>query len=68
MTPARRVRVVPDGPVLVEGPVTVENADGTVTTHDRFLVALCVCGCSATKPLCDSTHRKLRGRRGQGGA
>ncbi|WP_415849351.1 CDGSH iron-sulfur domain-containing protein [Tsukamurella ocularis] len=59
----RRVRVVPGGPVLVEGPVDVVGADGEQTPCDRFVVALCVCGGSRTPPLCDSSHRRRRSRR-----
>lgn len=58
----RRVRVVPGGPILVEGPVEVVGADGTPTTCDRFLIALCTCGGSRIPPLCDSSHRKRRAR------
>jgi CDGSH-type Zn-finger protein len=54
----RRVRLVPDGPLLVEGPVEIELEDGTVVTSDRFVVALCVCGCSGGHPFCDTSHRR----------
>ncbi|AUN41472.1 CDGSH iron-sulfur domain-containing protein [Tsukamurella tyrosinosolvens] len=58
----RRVRVVPGGPILVEGPVDVLGADGTTRTCDRFVVALCACGGSRIPPLCDSSHRRRRSR------
>lgn len=57
----RRVRVGPDGPVVVEGPVDVVAEDGTVTASDRFAVAICTCGLSAAYPWCDTSHR-TRGR------
>ena len=67
MSPAserRHARVVPGGPILVEGPLDVETADGAVVHCDRFLVALCACGSSSIAPLCDGSHRrKLRRRR-----
>jgi CDGSH-type Zn-finger protein len=53
----RRVVVIPDGPVLVEGPVEVETPDGTVVS-DRFMVALCVCRRSHRYPFCDTSHRR----------
>lgn len=59
----RRVRVVPGGPVLVEGPIEVVGPDGTPTTCDRFVVALCTCGGTRIPPLCDSSHRRRRPRR-----
>lgn len=54
---ARRVRVVPGGPILIEGPVEVED-DGQWVKCDRFVVALCGCRRSGTMPLCDSSHRR----------
>lgn len=53
----RRVRIVPDGPILVEGPVEIETAEGTVVS-DRFMVALCVCRRSHRYPFCDTSHRR----------
>ncbi|MGD9619235.1 MAG: CDGSH iron-sulfur domain-containing protein [Mycolicibacterium sp.] len=55
---ARLVRVVPAGPVIVEGPVRIEMADGTVVESDRFMVAICACRRSKTYPLCDTSHRR----------
>jgi CDGSH-type Zn-finger protein len=58
---ARRVvRIVPNGPVMVEGPVRVEAPDGTVVESDRFMVAICTCRRSKTYPLCDTSHRRCR--------
>ena len=48
----RIVRVVPNGPVLVEGPVRIELPDGSVVESDRFMVAICACRRSKTYPLC----------------
>ncbi len=50
-----RVMVRSDGPLVAEGPVTVQSADGRVTlTGGR--AALCRCGQSRNKPFCDSSH------------
>jgi CDGSH-type Zn-finger protein len=58
----RRVSVLPEGPVLVEGPVEVELADGTVVRSDRPVVALCTCRRTRMPPWCDTSHRhRLRG-------
>lgn len=54
----RSVRVIPDGPVLVEGPVKLTGADGRTVTADRFLVAVCTCRRSKRYPLCDTSHRR----------
>lgn len=56
--PVRTVRVVPGGPVMVEGPVRVELPDGSVVESDRFMVAICACRRSKTYPLCDTSHRR----------
>ncbi|MCX4717803.1 CDGSH iron-sulfur domain-containing protein [Streptomyces virginiae] len=56
-TPARRVSVDPQGPVLIEGPVEIVLDDGTVARSDRFVVAVCTCRRSRTYPWCDTSHR-----------
>lgn len=57
MTEPRLVRIVPSGPVMVEGPVRIEMSDGSVVESDRFMVAICVCRRSSCYPLCDTSHR-----------
>jgi CDGSH-type Zn-finger protein len=56
----RRVRMVPGGPVLVEGPVEVVLEDGTTAVSQRWLVALCACRRSRSYPFCDTSHRRRR--------
>lgn len=59
----RLVRVVPGGPVLVQGPVRIEMPDGSVVESDRFMVAICACRRSKDYPLCDTSHRcRLRNK------
>ena len=58
-----RVQVVPNGPVLVSGPVRVETPDGAVVESDRFMVAICTCRRSKEYPLCDTSHRRCRSKR-----
>lgn len=53
----RTVRVVPSGPVMVQGPVRIEMPDGSVVESDRFMVAICTCRRSKDYPLCDTSHR-----------
>ncbi|SDP05836.1 CDGSH iron-sulfur domain-containing protein [Lentzea jiangxiensis] len=55
---ARRVTVVPNGPVLVEGPVELVTDDGKTHSSDRFVVAVCACRRSKRFPFCDTSHRK----------
>jgi CDGSH-type Zn-finger protein len=49
---------VPDGPLLVEGPVELVTDDGTTVQSERFVVAVCTCRKSKRFPLCDTSHRK----------
>ena len=51
-----RVTVAADGPLYVRGDVTVLTPDGEVLLKDTR-VALCRCGLSSNKPLCDNSHR-----------
>ena len=57
---SRTVRVVPSGPVMVQGPVRIEMPDGSVVESDRFMVAICTCRRSKNYPLCDTSHRCRR--------
>ena len=53
------IKVRADGPYKVTGPVRLVDAEGrpfAVATGD---VVLCRCGASATRPLCDGTHRRV---------
>jgi CDGSH-type Zn-finger protein len=54
----RLVRVIPGGPVLVEGPVRIQLPDGSEIESDRFMVAVCACRRSKSYPLCDTSHRR----------
>lgn len=57
---AHTVRLTASGPMMVQGPVRIETADGTVVESDRFMVAICTCRRSKTYPLCDTSHRRRR--------
>lgn len=55
-TPAdARVTVAADGPLYVRGDVVLQTQDGEVLLRDTR-VALCRCGLSQNKPLCDGSH------------
>ena len=49
-----------DGPLLVRGPFRLQDQDGNEIVVDRETVALCRCGKSRMRPLCDGTHRLIR--------
>ncbi|HWO63882.1 MAG TPA: CDGSH iron-sulfur domain-containing protein [Umezawaea sp.] len=46
-----------DGPLLVRGDFELRTQSGEVIDGGRGTVALCRCGLSAIKPLCDGTHK-----------
>jgi len=46
-----------DGPYLIQGGVTLLDAEGNEYQVDDT-IALCRCGHSSTKPFCDGTHEK----------
>ena len=48
-----------DGPLLVRGPVRIQDQDGSEITIERETVALCRCGKSRLKPLCDGSHKLI---------
>jgi CDGSH-type Zn-finger protein len=60
MTDAR-VRICPEGPILVRGAAVVVDEEGRTHTPARPVVAVCGCGKSARKPWCDSTHKSVPG-------
>lgn len=49
------VTPAPDGPLYLQGDITLKNAAGKVILRDTR-VALCRCGASEHKPLCDGSH------------
>ncbi|MGA8115425.1 MAG: CDGSH iron-sulfur domain-containing protein [Actinocatenispora sp.] len=55
---ARRIRIDPHGPMMIDGPVEVVLADGTTVRSDRFQVAVCTCLRSHSYPWCDTSHRR----------
>jgi CDGSH-type Zn-finger protein len=67
MTGKDTVTITPyrDGPLLVRGPVELAWPDGSPVARRRDPVALCRCGKSKLRPLCDGTH-KLIGFRAPG--
>ncbi len=49
------VALMPHGPLMVTGPLSITTSAGETFCRAAG-VALCRCGGSATKPLCDGTH------------
>jgi CDGSH-type Zn-finger protein len=52
------IRLRENGPIVVEGDdVVVIDWNGHPYAIDKRPIALCRCGQSAKKPLCDGSHR-----------
>jgi CDGSH-type Zn-finger protein len=53
------IRLRDNGPLVVEGPVTIIDAEGNQFHVDasKPAVALCRCGQSSRRPFCDGTHK-----------
>ena len=53
------VKVRDNGPLLIEGPITIFDAAGNlfVVPPDKPAIALCRCGNSKNKPFCDGSHK-----------
>lgn len=53
------VRITPltDGPLEVDGEVSIVAPDGTVI-RDTAKAYLCRCGHSGNKPFCDGSHKR----------
>jgi CDGSH-type Zn-finger protein len=56
----------PDGPYLIRGAFVVRDPEGNEMPLQRRTIALCRCGKSRMRPLCDGTHR-LTGFEAPGG-
>ena len=54
-----RIRFRDDGPLVVEGEVTLVDAEGNLLSYttEKPAIALCRCGASKDKPFCDGSHR-----------
>ena len=53
-----KIKLAPNGPLLVQGKIEIQDKNGTITTHTK-MTALCRCGASANKPYCDGSHQKI---------
>jgi CDGSH iron-sulfur domain-containing protein 3 len=55
-TGATSVTILPNGPLMVEGAITMHNGEGQILASEEK-VFLCRCGHSGRKPFCDGAHR-----------
>ena len=53
------IRIMRDGPYVVEGDFTMFDGDGN-EMKKMAITSFCRCGQSNSMPFCDGTHRKIR--------
>jgi CDGSH-type Zn-finger protein len=54
------IKVRENGPYRVTGPVRIVDAEGReFLLPEGSSIVLCRCGRSATKPFCDTSHRRV---------
>ncbi|MDR9414652.1 MAG: CDGSH iron-sulfur domain-containing protein [Gracilimonas sp.] len=49
------IKIIEDGPLYIHGEVVIKDLNGNVVLEDTR-VAMCRCGKSKNKPLCDNSH------------
>ncbi|HWN65990.1 MAG TPA: CDGSH iron-sulfur domain-containing protein [Haliangium sp.] len=53
------IQISKNGPLLIKDEVkVVDMATGNEVKIEKFPIALCRCGQSATKPFCDGAHSR----------
>jgi len=52
------IRISPDGPLYFRGQIQIDAEDGRAIFSDTH-AAICRCGASQNKPLCDGSHSKI---------
>lgn len=54
------IRMRPNGPLLVEGSITLTDSEGNefAVSSDKPAIALCRCGASENRPFCDGAHNR----------
>ena len=57
------IQAYEDGPLIVRGNFVLRDQNGEPIDPGRATIALCRCGKSALKPLCDGTHTLIKKRR-----
>ena len=53
------ITVKDDGPFLVQGDISILDAEKKEIKADGKAIALCRCGASSEQPFCNGTHRQI---------
>lgn len=55
-----KITVRPNGPLRVEGPISLTDADGRQwDLTGKPAISLCRCGASQNRPFCDGSHKTI---------
>ena len=54
-----KIRILDNGPLKVEGPIELVDANGNPIETKKDTVFLCRCGASTKKPFCDGAHSRI---------
>jgi uncharacterized Fe-S cluster protein YjdI len=57
-TPGISIEVLPNGPLLVRGDITIRDSQGNEVTKGP-VTAFCRCGATRNKPFCDGAHVRI---------
>lgn len=52
------IRVLPNGPLMMNGTIQITQKDGSVQVKEGK-TTFCRCGASSNKPFCDGNHRNI---------
>lgn len=53
------VKVNDHGPFLVQGDVSIVDAEGNAFAAEGKAIALCRCGASTNQPFCTGNHKQI---------
>jgi CDGSH-type Zn-finger protein len=60
MSETVKITVRPNGPLRVEGPIVLTDADGKQwDLTGKPAISLCRCGASEKRPFCDGAHNRI---------
>jgi CDGSH-type Zn-finger protein len=60
MSETVKITVRPNGPLRVEGPIKLTDADGREwDLTGKPAISLCRCGASQNRPFCDGSHKVI---------
>ncbi len=53
------IQAIKNGPLVVKGAIQLTDGQGQAIPTTEPAIALCRCGHSGTKPMCDGSHKRV---------